>query len=232
MDKKRSCIGRMAGYAVCFLLVCFYLVALWLGQNPKVCREYRMYYITNELMDWPGFGRLPYTFGQMEVFAPRWYGQKTNAKIAARRGQGWDLKVKDSGTWTHKETAFLYYEFDAVSVERLEVLQEKASVNEAGAMATVKGAGANGTDAAMVHYSVNVADVTEWGSAKVYINGYEAGTIVQRTGAYTFEVPVAVLLAPDADQEKNRVTEDGLVSVRFEMLDGGGFELKSAGFFQ
>ena len=53
-------------YIVCAVLVVFYLIVLWLGFNPDVCLEYKMYYLTNELSDWPGYGKLPYELGTVE----------------------------------------------------------------------------------------------------------------------------------------------------------------------
>ena len=52
MMKKKSV--KAAFYAGAVILACFYLLVLWWGKNPDVGLEYRMYYLTHELSDWPG----------------------------------------------------------------------------------------------------------------------------------------------------------------------------------
>ena len=63
----RKNIARVLLYAACGVLVVFYILVLWWGKNPKVGTEYRMYYLTHELTDWPGYGNLKYTFGTKEI---------------------------------------------------------------------------------------------------------------------------------------------------------------------
>ena len=62
----RKNIARVLLYTACAVLVVFYILVLWWGKNPKVGTEYRMYYLTHELTDWPGYGNLKYTFGTKE----------------------------------------------------------------------------------------------------------------------------------------------------------------------
>lgn len=97
-------------YIVCAILVVFYLAVLWLGFNPDVCLEYRMYYITNELSDWPGYGRLPYELGTVEYCTGYWdkNGNKYTTNICKRKGQGWE-KYQNEGSCNAGDTAFIYY---------------------------------------------------------------------------------------------------------------------------
>ena len=62
--KKKSV--KAAFYAGAVILACFYLLVLWWGKNPDVGLEYRMYYLTHELSDWPGYGKLSYEPGTTE----------------------------------------------------------------------------------------------------------------------------------------------------------------------
>ena len=64
MMKKKSV--KAAFYAGAVILACFYLLVLWWGKNPDVGLEYRMYYLTHELSDWPGYGKLSYEPGTTE----------------------------------------------------------------------------------------------------------------------------------------------------------------------
>ena len=64
MMKKKSV--KAAFYAGAVILACFYLLVLWWGKNPDVGLEYRMYYLTHELSDWPGYGKLSYEQGTTE----------------------------------------------------------------------------------------------------------------------------------------------------------------------
>ena len=93
-DRLNKC-GRVAVYAICAALVVFYCLVLWWGFNPNVGIEYRMYYLTHELSDWPGYGNLEYTYGTKEICIER--NEKTLSEIAisntsevicARKGQG------------------------------------------------------------------------------------------------------------------------------------------------
>lgn len=97
-------------YIICAVLVVFYLAVLWLGFNPDVCLEYKMYYLTNELSDWPGYGKLPYELGTVEYCTGYWDkdGNKYTHNICKRKGQGWE-KYQNEGSCNRGETAYIYY---------------------------------------------------------------------------------------------------------------------------
>lgn len=97
-------------YVVCAILVVFYLAVLWLGFNPDVCLEYKMYYLTNELSDWPGYGKLPYELGTEEYCTGYWDrdGNKYTHNICKRKGQGWE-KYQNEGSCNAEDTASIYY---------------------------------------------------------------------------------------------------------------------------
>lgn len=71
-NKSRTGLKNTVIYIICVVLAAFYIWVLWVGQNPNVCIEYKMYYITNELSDWPGYNRLSYKLGTVE-YASRYY---------------------------------------------------------------------------------------------------------------------------------------------------------------
>lgn len=97
-------------YIVCAVLVVFYLIVLWLGFNPDVCLEYKMYYLTNELSDWPGYGKLPYELGTVEYCTGYWDkdGDKYTHNLCKRKGQGWE-KYQNEGSRNKGETEYIYY---------------------------------------------------------------------------------------------------------------------------
>lgn len=97
-------------YMICTLLVVFYLAVLWLGFNPDVCLEYRMYYLTNELSDWPGYGKLPYDMGTVEYCTGYWdkNGNKYTTNICKRKGQGWE-KYQNEGSCNKGDMSYIYY---------------------------------------------------------------------------------------------------------------------------
>ena len=64
----RKNIARVLLYAACAVLVVFYILVLWWGKNPKVGTEYRMYYLTHELTDWPGYGNLKYIWNERDMY--------------------------------------------------------------------------------------------------------------------------------------------------------------------
>ncbi len=109
---KKNSNKKVICYGLCGFLVAFYLVVLYLGMNPNVDFEYRMYYITNELTDWPGYEKLHYDLGTWEYCAHayeiKWryegYG------IANRKGHGWKYeKVMDEGVTNAENSANMYY---------------------------------------------------------------------------------------------------------------------------
>ena len=86
----RKNIARVLLYAACAVLVVFYILVLWWGKNPKVGTEYRMYYLTHELTDWPGYGNLKYTFGTKEICTEhKDRNGKEQSNVCSRKGQGW-----------------------------------------------------------------------------------------------------------------------------------------------
>ena len=77
--------------------------------------EYRMYYLTHELSDWPGYGNLTYTYGTKEICIER--NEKTLSDIAisntsevicARKGQGF-AKAKADGVMPDEDKSYIYY---------------------------------------------------------------------------------------------------------------------------
>ena len=113
-DRLNKC-GRVAVYAICAALVVFYCLVLWWGFNPNVGIEYRMYYLTHELSDWPGYGNLKYTYGTKEICIER--NEKTLADIAvsntlevicARKGQGF-AKANADGVMPDEDKSYIYY---------------------------------------------------------------------------------------------------------------------------
>lgn len=109
-DSKMQTAGRAALYTACGVLILFYLAVLWLSVHPEVCMEYRMYYLTHELTDWPGYGKLSYELGTLE-YCTGYYdknGEKYTHLICRRKGQGWE-KYQNEGSINRKENAYLYY---------------------------------------------------------------------------------------------------------------------------
>ena len=65
--------------------------------NPKVSKEYELYYIKKQLKDWPGYGGLRYNLGEQLFFGTQANGMQ---KIT-NRDPGWYYKeswgVMDNG---------------------------------------------------------------------------------------------------------------------------------------
>ena len=102
----RKNIARVLLYAACAVLVVFYILVLWWGKNPKVGTEYRMYYLTHELTDWPGYGNLKYTFGTKEICTEhKDRNGKEQSNVCSRKGQGWQ-KERRIQTKIHIYTIF------------------------------------------------------------------------------------------------------------------------------
>ena len=104
---------RRVLYGVSAVLVLLYLVILYLGQNPRVGLEYKMYYITHELSEWPGYGNLTYEYGDYEYLTENTYrnNKVVPYKVARRRGDGWHTSGRYEGTWSNDEESTLYYVF-------------------------------------------------------------------------------------------------------------------------
>ena len=102
--------GRRLLYAVCALLVLFYVVVMWWGITPDVGLEYKMYYITHELSDWPGYGNLSYELGTEEIAVSRndRNGNPAESKTCMRKGQGWE-KEQYEGSVNSGGTSYIYY---------------------------------------------------------------------------------------------------------------------------
>lgn len=100
---------KMIFYACSMLLACFYLTVLWWGKHPNVGIEYRMYYITHELSDWPGYGKLYYTPGVVEYCTELKNQEgKELSNVCRRKGQGF-AEWQYNGSVNAAETATLYY---------------------------------------------------------------------------------------------------------------------------
>lgn len=97
-------------YAACLILILFYLVNMWWLLTPNVGIEYKMYYITHELSDWPGYGNLSYTLGTTEVCTGRWdkEGNLVDYTVCMRKGTGWE-RNQDMGSKSCDNESFIYY---------------------------------------------------------------------------------------------------------------------------
>ena len=106
----RKNIARVLLYAACAVLVVFYILVLWWGKNPKVGTEYRMYYLTHELTDWPGYGNLKYTFGTKEICTEhKDRNGKEQSNVCSRKGQGWQKTKRYEGTKNTDKDSYIYY---------------------------------------------------------------------------------------------------------------------------
>lgn len=113
-DKKISVADRiwfkvlMLAISVCFVM--FYICVLIWGKNPQVGIEYEMYYITHELSDWPGYGKLAYEYGTVEFCTG--LRDRNNEyvpyKVCQRKGQGWNRNQYD-GSVNDNAESFIYY---------------------------------------------------------------------------------------------------------------------------
>ncbi|MDO5402611.1 MAG: hypothetical protein Q4F11_04150 [Eubacteriales bacterium] len=101
----------IAFWLLVVILAGFYLTMMYLGTRPQVGIEYRMYYITHELSDWPGYGNLAYTFGTVEYCTElkgRDGKEFTLGRVCRRKGQGFKEKQYD-GSESIGEASFIYY---------------------------------------------------------------------------------------------------------------------------
>ena len=98
-------------YCLCAALVISYLTILWIGTKPNVGREYKMYYITHELTDWPGYGGLWYGFNEVEycVEDTDKEGNIVTYNVCKRAGKGWTTQQRFSGTTNTEDESVLYY---------------------------------------------------------------------------------------------------------------------------
>jgi len=117
MDNNTKIKGpfRKVLYGISAVLVFFYVLVLYFGLEPRVVLEYKMYYITHELTEWPGYGNLTCEFGKKEYFTENTFysGEYVNYDVGRRRGAGWHTSGRFDGTWSNnKKTSILYYVFD------------------------------------------------------------------------------------------------------------------------
>lgn len=109
MNKNR---GRfIAFWLVAVLLAGFYLTMLICGKMPDVGIEYRMYYLTHELSDWPGYGNLSYELGTEEIctsLKTKDNKDFTGGKVCQRKGQGF-LPKQYEGSESTGEASYIYY---------------------------------------------------------------------------------------------------------------------------
>ncbi len=100
-------------YAVSLVLVVFYILVLYLGLKPNVGIEYKMYYISHELSDWPGFGKLTYSLGTKEICTGYLDtdGHLFPYKVCARKGQGWN-RWQYYGSSNNARESSIYYLLD------------------------------------------------------------------------------------------------------------------------
>ena len=108
MMKKKSVTAAV--YAGAGILACFYLLVVWWGKNPDVGLEYRMYYLTHELSDWPGYGKLSYEPGTTEYCTTLKDkdGNERSINVCRRKGKGWKEDQYEGSTNSGKD-AYLYY---------------------------------------------------------------------------------------------------------------------------
>ncbi len=178
-NKENSLLGKkwfkIFIYVITALLAIFYIVVLWWGKNPDVGIEYKMYYITHELSDWPGFGKLSYNLGDKEICTglKDRNGKDVDYKVCRRKGKGWDSEQYEGSVSNGKES-YLYYvpklqENDDIVYNVDYTIEVKDfSINE-----DIKNDKSNQQDS-------NKKDVT------VYINDNEVGTF-DKAGTYTFK---------------------------------------------
>ena len=148
---------KMTAYIISAILVIFYLVVLWWGSHPDVGIEYRMYYITHELSDWPGYGRLSYKPGTEEICTglKDRNGQDVTYTVCHRKGKGWQEEQYE-GSVNDNTTSYIYYlpKTDGIIYD--------------------------------ADYTAEIKNFTGEGYVKVYINDTYAG-MFEGKGTYTFK---------------------------------------------
>ncbi len=97
-------------YAACLTLTLFYIINIWWLFTPNVGIEYKMYYITHELSDWPGYGNLSYTLGTTEICTGRWDkdGKPVDYAVCMRKGRGWERNQNEGSKSCDKESLIYY----------------------------------------------------------------------------------------------------------------------------
>lgn len=95
-------------------LIAIYVYILYLGFFPNVCREYKMYYIDETLVDWPGYGGLKYKLGEKMYFGSDY------SDVIKNCGAGWGA-VEAGARWTDGNEAKLYFDVSGIIEENYEV---------------------------------------------------------------------------------------------------------------
>lgn len=181
MDKKK--LLNVIMYAAGICLAGFYILILWWGINPNVPIEYNMYYITNELKDWPGYGRLDYEYGTIEICTSD-YDKDGNAvkyKTARRKGAGW-AKDQTQGSVSNADESFIYY----VPVKAASAAELKIDIMEYDESNPVE----------VYANDVKLGEFSDKGCYRFRINDIEAGellTICFKSDSGTFMLWKAVI---------------------------------------
>lgn len=160
-------------YVVTVVLAIFYVVVLWWGKNPDVDIEYRMYYITHELSDWPGFGKLSYNLGTKEICTglKDRNGSDVTYKVCRRKGKGWESEQYE-GSVSKGSEAYLYY---------VPELSEDVVYNVDYTIEIKDFLLNDNIDTNTNNQSINTNN-----NVTVYINDIEVGTF-DKAGTYTFK---------------------------------------------
>lgn len=95
---------KIACYAICVILVVFYVAILFSPRN--VCIEYELYYVTGELSEWPRYGGLDYKLGE-KVYL----GSENASFSSKRKGTGWSLR-ENGFSWTSGKKASVLFKFE------------------------------------------------------------------------------------------------------------------------
>lgn len=92
---------RLLKYIISISLIIFYFFILFKSTNINVPLEYKMYYVENELTEWPGVNGLDYSLNDALMF-----GKKYQNTLAKGIGTGWN-EIESDGRWT-RDNAKLY----------------------------------------------------------------------------------------------------------------------------
>ncbi len=154
----------VCGYAVSALLFLSYVMILGTSLFPKVCAEYRLYYIERELQDWPGYGGLQYRLGTPVVF------RSTEEDRTRRCGNSWN-SFEEDGCWTYGGHSALYFSG---------IFQNPGKEDG--------GAGNAGEEEKKRYVEIDVQEVREGAVSQVCANGEPIGQIAS-AGTFRFEFP-------------------------------------------
>ena len=159
-------------YGVCGILICFYLVVLYLGMKPNVSEEYEMYYLSHKLADWPGYDNLSYDLGTHEYCTSKQLVRSVSNiyKGFKRRGQGWEYPKVFGTSNIPGETAHIYIRPTETSIRRKLMLD----------------IGKYGLEDPETSEIIDVSEALE--DTKVYVDGEYIGSF-NGSGIYYFTVP-------------------------------------------